>query len=104
MLTVVEIINVELEVEPALVLVLELLAADVAPSDVPMEGVDEVPWTIVLVVVVVGLLIVELACKVNGSVLATDKVEIVVVRMLLVLVTTDDAPCDALTKVFDDIS
>jgi len=117
-LTVVEVISIELgddvnpsvlptdelEVEPAMLLVLELLVADVAPSDVTMEGVDEVPWPIVLVLAVVGLPVVELACEVKGSVLATDKVDVVVVSMLLVLVTIDDTPCDALTKVVDDVS
>ena len=67
MLTVVEVISIELgddvnpsvlptdeaDVEPALVLVLELLVVDVAPSDVPMKGV-------VLVLAVVGLPDVEL--------------------------------------------
>jgi len=66
-LTVVDVISIELgddvnpsvlptdeaDVEPALVLVLELLVVDVAPSDVPMKGV-------VLVLAVVGLPDVEL--------------------------------------------
>lgn len=54
----------DVEGEPALVLVLELLVADVAPSDVLIKGVVDVLWVVVPILAVVELPEVEVATNV----------------------------------------
>lgn len=54
----------DVEGEPALVLVLELLVADVAPSDVLIKGVVDVLWVVVPMLAVVELPEVEVATNV----------------------------------------